>query len=214
MAVEWPRGSSGFVGRAGERRLVAERAAEAARARPWVVAVEGPAGMGKTAFVRAVRAELAATFTVARIAADDLARDQPMELLSQLVAVDASSPFAAGMGLLRHLNDLQDQGPVLLIVEDLHWADAESRQGLLVALRRLERDRVLALVTLRPHEVDDEGWHRLFLDAARSQRVVLGGLSGVECAEVAATAGIELRRGAAERLARHTAASRSTCARC
>ena len=77
--------ASRFVGRTSELRLAAERAADVARAHPWVVSVEGPAGVGKTSFVRTVCAELDASFTIVRVGADELAADQPMELVDRIV---------------------------------------------------------------------------------------------------------------------------------
>ena len=109
------------------------------------------------------------------------------------------------MTLLGHLNGLQDRGPVALVIEDLHWADPESRQALLVALRRLERDRVLVVVTFRSDEFADDSWHRLLMDPDRCQRIILGGFAWSDCAELASAFGVELNRSAAQRLVEHTA---------
>ena len=41
-------------------------------------------------------------------------------------------------------------GPVVVVVEDLHWADSESSKALLSAVQRLDKDRVVVLITARP----------------------------------------------------------------
>ena len=58
--------ASGFVGRTAELQTATDRAGEVSHHRPWIIAVEGPAGVGKTAFVRAVCAALDTTFTIAK----------------------------------------------------------------------------------------------------------------------------------------------------
>ena len=40
--------------------------------------------------------------------------------------------------------------PTVVVVEDLHWADRESRLALLTAAQRLDRDAVVMVVTSRP----------------------------------------------------------------
>ena len=58
--------------------------------------------------------------------------------------------FAAGMELLALLGAAHHAGPVVVVVEDLHWADAASCQALLTVARRLERDKVVFLIGADP----------------------------------------------------------------
>ena len=139
----------GFIGRAQELAVVAASAEAAAARRPSVVWVEGEAGSGKTALARQAVKALPAGFSVVRAQADELAADIAYELATQLGAVDADGPFVAGMSLLRAWSTAQDSGPVAVVVEDLHWADLSSSQALLSAVKRLDRDRVLVLITSR-----------------------------------------------------------------
>ncbi|MET0578875.1 MAG: ATP-binding protein [Ilumatobacteraceae bacterium] len=60
--------AAGFVGRTAQLQAVTDRAGEVHQHRPWIVAVEGPAGVGKTSFVRAVCAALDTDFTTATTA--------------------------------------------------------------------------------------------------------------------------------------------------
>ncbi len=52
--------------------------------------------------------------------------------------------------LLRRLEVLAGQGPVLMIFEDVHWIDPTSRELLEFTTERLPRLAVLLLVTFRP----------------------------------------------------------------
>ena len=46
-----------------------------------------------------------------------------------------------------------DHGPVLLVIEDLHWADASSRDLLRFVASRLRRERVLVVATYRSDDL-------------------------------------------------------------
>ena len=89
------------------------------------------------------------------------------------------------------------------MVEDLHWADRESRQALLTVVRRVGEERVLLLVTSRPGAASD-GWERLLLDPSGSLRVVLGALSRDDVGEMARVAGLALPWRAVGRLHEHS----------
>ncbi len=52
--------------------------------------------------------------------------------------------------LLRQLDGLARQSPVLMLFEDVHWIDPSSRELLDLAVERVQRLRVLLVVTFRP----------------------------------------------------------------
>jgi class 3 adenylate cyclase/predicted ATPase len=52
--------------------------------------------------------------------------------------------------LLRHLEGLARQGPVLMLFEDVHWIDPSSRELLDLLIGRISRLSVLLVVTFRP----------------------------------------------------------------
>jgi DNA-binding CsgD family transcriptional regulator/tetratricopeptide (TPR) repeat protein len=60
--------------------------------------------------------------------------------------------------LLGLLGRIGDQAPLVLVVEDLHWADQSTRDLLAFLVRNLRRERVLVVVTYRN---DEPGQQRL-----------------------------------------------------
>ena len=193
-----------FVGRRGELAAVGG-CLEAARAgQSQVVWIEGEAGSGKTALISQVLDGLPAGVTVLRAGADELAAETPLAVVAQLGPVESTGPLRAGMDLLRLLDAYQDGGPVVVVVEDLHWADTVSRQALLAMARRLDEDRVTLIVSSRPTPAMDDGWERLSYDAARCRRLALGSLSAPEVGDLSRQLGRPLSREDADRLHRHT----------
>ncbi|MFC6712659.1 AAA family ATPase [Branchiibius cervicis] len=193
------------VGRETERAVLDDAARAAADARPQVVVIEGEAGVGKSSLVRAAIADLD-SFTVLRVDADELATHTSMWLVAQLGEFDSRTPLGAGQELLALLGERQSDGPVLLVIEDLHWADAISSAVLSTALRRLTMgDRVLAVVTTRPGGLPpDSPWRRLVDDPDRGRHLLVGALSVSEVGDMAAAHGVLLGPNAAARLHHQT----------
>jgi DNA-binding CsgD family transcriptional regulator/tetratricopeptide (TPR) repeat protein len=79
-------------------------------------------------------------------------------LLPALGELDrTSAPEQAGQArlfelLLGLLGRLGEQAPLLLVVEDLHWADQSTRDLLAFLVRNLRRERVLVVVSYRSDE--------------------------------------------------------------
>jgi len=198
-----PAGREWFVGRVSELAAIGVCVDAVSGGAGRVVWVEGEPGSGKTALVNQVVAGLPAAFVVLRAAADESTVHQPFAMLGQLGVDGRGSPQAAGLDLIALLTEAGGGGPVAVVVEDLHWADRESRQALLAVVRRVSQERVLLLVTSRPGAAPD-GWERLLLDPSAGLRVVLGALSRDEVAEMARAAGMELPWRAVERLREHS----------
>jgi DNA-binding CsgD family transcriptional regulator/tetratricopeptide (TPR) repeat protein len=194
---------AGIVGRGDELAAIASIAGDAAAGRAWVAWIEGEAGSGKTALLRAALGALPEGFTVLAAEADELAGDIPFHLAHQLGAATATAAFPVGLELLEVWSEAEEAGPAAVVVEDLHWADSESRLALLSAVRRLAHDRILVLVTSRPAPVVTDGWERMRFDPDRCLGVALGPLSPPEVAEMAERSGVRLSFQAAERLCRH-----------
>ena len=198
-----PGAAPGIVGRGDELAAIASVAGDAATGRAWVVWIGGEAGSGKTALLRAALGALPQGFTILSAGAEELAGDIPFHLARQLGAATETAAFPAGLELLGVWGRAQETGPAAVVVEDLHWADGESRLALLTAVRRLGHDRVLVLVTSRPEPAVADGWERVRFDPDRCLDIALGPLSAPEVAEMAARSGIRLSAPAAQRLWRH-----------
>jgi DNA-binding CsgD family transcriptional regulator len=213
-----------LVGREQQLALLGGVFAGAAAGRPTVVLIQGEAGMGKSALLARSAAEFEAGGAVLlRAAGDEAESALPLGVLGQLVAGISPrpallaglgpsaelDPLTAGAGLLELLGELQDRGPVVLVVDDAHWADSASLHALAFCLRRLRADQVLTLLAARAEEA-----HRLPRGLAvlaqhpAGMTVSLPGLDGRQLAELARALGAGvLSPRTADRLARHTAGS-------
>ena len=73
------------------------------------------------------------------------------QVLQGMLGQGQSTADSRGLGaaLLALLSVLAEESPVLLILDDLHWADATSIESLLFAARRLEHESVVFLAAAR-----------------------------------------------------------------
>jgi DNA-binding CsgD family transcriptional regulator len=214
----------GFVGRSAELRSLAGIADKVTTGSPQVVWIRGRAGIGKTSLVRAFVAGLT-DFTVLWAAADpsetladygvvdQLVRRLPADvrgatpLLAGAVGSDAN-PLAVGAQLLELLGTLQSRGSVVIVVDDVQWADASSISALGFLLRRIWIDQVLVVFVARPIQDLESGQliERLTHSAPDASTIDLAGLSSPEAAGLSRlVTGDELPTWAVERLRDYTA---------
>lgn len=207
-----------FVGRYRELDVLQDALLDAARGVPRLVLIEGDPGIGKTALLRTflarnplvphVWASGDETETNLRLGVVDQIcaglRAPPPSRMSRLADPDS---FAVGAELLDALGSVPDGESLVVVVDDLHWADQESTRALLFWLRRLRADCVLVVCAARPHVCDilGESWSRLLADAGRSRRLRMSGLTAVEVAAMAENGHEPLPAAAVERLRIHTA---------
>jgi DNA-binding CsgD family transcriptional regulator/tetratricopeptide (TPR) repeat protein len=87
----------------------------------------------------------------------------------------------------RVLAGLAAKEPVLLIVEDIHWADPSSRDLLSFVVHNARHDRLVVVVTYRPDELHRGHPLRPFVAelerSGRAERIELGGLDHAAVAE-------------------------------
>src|SRR5205807_10072851 len=102
---------------------------------------------------------------------EQLAQSSRTPLPRQLAALGRTSarnpdPVATGAAFVELLGNVQDRGPVAVVVDDAQWADRPSLLALLFALRRLQSDRVLCVIAVRENELHrlPEGMLRLGTD--------------------------------------------------
>jgi DNA-binding CsgD family transcriptional regulator len=154
--LETPPAPSVFVGRQRELEALEEGLARARGGQPWLVLVEGPAGIGKTSLVERFLASVG-DITVLRASGDLSESDLPFGVVDQLLRRAGEPPprepdhLGAGARILELLGTLQDEHPVVLFLDDAHWADVPSLRALLFVVRRLVADRVLVVATTREH---------------------------------------------------------------
>ena len=90
-------------------------------------------------------------------------------------------------GLLSLLNALGEERPVLLVIEDLHWADRSTRAALAFLARSLVAERTLVVASYRPDELHRRHPLRPLLAEvernARARRVSLEPLTRGELAD-------------------------------
>lgn len=171
-----------------------------AAARGQLALVAGEAGIGKTSVLRALADAWAAQGTVWWGACDALQTPLPLAPLLD-IAREARPRFAARLDGPRPalfeavLDELRGAGPpVLVVIEDAHWADDATLDLLKFLGRRIERTHALLAISFRDDEVT----------AAHPLRRVIGELPP------AALTRVELPRlspQAVEKLARHAARS-------
>src|ERR1041385_3291849 len=191
-----------LVGRDAELELLRRMYQRTEKGEPCLISIVGPAGIGKTALVHAFCAgqqtltlsaggdESESTLRFGLIG--QLLRQLPMSIPEDIRALTSGQsvefdPFMVGAIMLDLLLGLQRDRAVLVIVEDVHCADADSQQALAFIIRRLPSTcSVLLLVTFK----EEGSGHiaasmRRLLGEERATRIVLGGLSFDACLELA-----------------------------
>ena len=209
-----------FVGREAEFAQVADVLARVEAGQPWLVAIEGEAGVGKTALARRCLAE-AAEVKVLSARCDQAEADLDFGLADQLLraagdgfsttvvtggTASPASSFAVGARLLEVVGEQQATGTLAVVVDDLQWADRKSVEALTFMLRRLSVDPVIAVLIYRgPGDRLDEAAQRLLGSVENRLPISLGGLSPEEVGSLAAalSAG-SLDNAAVQRLYRGT----------
>lgn len=208
------------IGRTAEMDRLNECCSQVAAGRAAVVIIKGEAGIGKTHLLQNLRRRLSAWLV--GVADGDPAESRlPFGMLSQLMSTfprfttgpglgtslpgTQSDPLIVGSELLHSIGELPSTAPVALLIDDAGWTDQQSLQALSFALRRLEADRVLTVLTVREEDAHriPVGLDRLAESAGGS--ITLAGLTTDEVIEFADAVGHgPLARTEAVRLRAHT----------
>jgi DNA-binding CsgD family transcriptional regulator len=188
--------SEPFVGRERERQVLQAVVAAAAGSGAAAV-ILGEAGIGKSAllrhlaatsehrvvWIRGSEAEAVLPFAAAaqlltplsdHLAVIPPAQRRALEIALAFVDGPAPNALAVCAGALNVLSAAGDDQPLVVLVDDLQWVDAESRQVLTFVGRRLSRERVALVMALR----DEPGGATAVPDLATMR---LGGLDTDDC---------------------------------
>ena len=178
-----------FVGRRAELGQLSAWLDDAAAGRPHVVVISGEAGVGKSRLVHEfsrVAADHGARWLLGA-AADYGEGGLPFGAVVEALRPTGEAAFllsGGGVGgaedvnganrqqvferLLAVLVELARQQPVVLALEDIHWADASTREFLAFFARNRGAARVLAIATYRTDDVGrDHPLHRYLVELQR-----------------------------------------------
>ena len=169
--------ADGLVGRGAELALIAAEVARLSEGRAGVLAIEGEAGIGKTRLVESIVDDAGSRgMAVFCGRAHPFERTRPFGVVAAALGLGPRSPHprraaigalladrsagaSGSAGDLRYrvvdeIVDLVetacDEGPVLLVAEDIHWADTASLLTILSVAQRLPLAPLLTVVTTRP----------------------------------------------------------------
>jgi DNA-binding CsgD family transcriptional regulator len=174
--------AGGLVGREAEFALAAAAVGQLSGGRASALVIEGEAGIGKTRLVESIVEDArsrdvdvfcgqAHPFERTRpfgvvAAALDLSRRSPdprRTVIGALLAGQGAGARAAGgiqYRVVEEIVDLVDKScarrPVLLVAEDIHWADSASLLAILSVVRQLPLAPLLVVVTARPSPLPAE----------------------------------------------------------
>ncbi|MGN6126642.1 MAG: ATP-binding protein, partial [Humibacter sp.] len=149
-----------LVEREGQLGELDAELADALSGRGRLVFVGGEAGVGKSALVREFAASQSGRVVVRSGGVDNVTTADAFAAFRDAVP-EVGDRLAAGdrVRLFRALRSALSVAPGILVLEDLHWADELSLDGLRYLGRRLDGMPVLILATYRDEEVSAR--HRL-----------------------------------------------------
>jgi DNA-binding CsgD family transcriptional regulator len=191
-----------IVGRATERDAISAAYASAVAGHSQILLITGEAGIGKTRLVQVLVEQAGPPAGSARIligesaplAGAALAYGPFIAALGEpaqwLIAGDYSGGAAARHRtferVVRLLAELAKRAPLVMILEDLHWADESSQELLAFLAVRLRDLPVLVVVTLREEDLTEaaQGWLADLQRRPRVRRLRLAGLAPAELAEL------------------------------
>ncbi|HEY2692334.1 MAG TPA: AAA family ATPase [Streptosporangiaceae bacterium] len=196
-------GAAPIVGRVPERKALLAAYARVVASHPQVLLITGAAGIGKTTLVEELCAQAESAAGGARVLLGESAplagaalaygpfvaalRDQAGWLLDDDRTPDMlAARHRLFVRVLELLAGLAIRSPVVLVLEDLHWADDSSRELLAFLAVRLRDQPVMLVGTLREEELAGSvgQWLAELERRPRVTRLRLGRLADGEIAEL------------------------------
>ncbi|MDA0174494.1 LuxR C-terminal-related transcriptional regulator [Solirubrobacter taibaiensis] len=164
-----------MIGREAQLQALRSALEDAAAGHPSVWLVAGEAGIGKTRLVAEV--EAAAACTVLRGESVELGGEElPLGPVVAALRGHGGLPAAEGPGalyelVLEQLGRLGEDAPVLLVLEDIHWADRATLALLAFLARNLRAERIVVAATYRTDDELRPDLRRLARELARRRGV-------------------------------------------
>ena len=196
-ATPWP-----MVGRDAQLAALTELLETAAGGRTSFAALVGEPGIGKTRLASellGLARERGATVLTGRCSQDDGApplwpwasvlRDLGRDLPTDSSDDDEGGRFRTWESILAAVVEASRERPVVVALDDLHWADASSLRVLRLLGETVEAERLLVLVSWRAHPEPAGALAEVAETLARRHalRLELPGLTSAEAAEVVET---------------------------
>lgn len=194
--------SAPLIGRDHHLERILGLVEQAAHGQPSVVLVEGSPGIGKTRLLRELTGRLDGHATLltggaVSIGGDDLPYAAIAAALRRTDArwpppIDPDDPVGRLRvleSLLDVLGDLSTDRPLVVGLEDLHWADPSTRGAVDFLARNLSDERVVIVGTARVEELErGHPWRAAAAELARLDRVVTVRLEPLDADQSAALA--------------------------
>jgi DNA-binding CsgD family transcriptional regulator len=182
-----------FIGRREELAYLHERRAEAAASHGAFVLVAGDAGIGKSRLISQFCASLAySRWRIAAGACPEFGSRPYGPILDALAQIDDGT-FALGAAeskieqfeaIFERFRRIAERRAIVVVVEDLHWADHATLEFLAYFGKRTQNARILTIASLRPEDLAVQGRFATLVAAivraARAGRIDLAPLQGTE----------------------------------
>jgi DNA-binding CsgD family transcriptional regulator/tetratricopeptide (TPR) repeat protein len=188
-----------LVGRVGEYAVLLEAVADLAGGECGVVHVLGEPGIGKSALLRAALDE--ADVSCLRGVADPMGQRQPFGVLLDALAGDERHRFTdgiaelarsgaadhvVGLAIVEEIRGRLSRGPLVVVIDELHWADPATLRLLPRLIGRF-RSMPLLLVTAGHRQLMPDAWRLMsgLSSAGFTLELNLGPLRSSDCAVLA-----------------------------
>src|SRR6478609_7496847 len=185
-------------------------AIQAARAgTPTVLDITGHAGFGKSYLARWVARQFPPD-QVLRATAYSSDQADSLGVLRQLdpdLPEGDTNPLRVARRIGRRIDAQEVAGPVVLLIDDLHWGDPESVEAVGVLAARMAGDRVLIVTAHRPGGPRSSQWADHLDAAAAAFRIRLEGLDDESTLHLVRQSRPEASVAFARRLRQHTGGS-------
>jgi AAA ATPase domain len=161
-----------------------------------VILVAGEAGAGKTSLLRAFFARCRRETRLFIGSCDPLSTPRPLGPFIDLAGSEGALADVVRLGappsdVFDALQDELREGPALLAIEDLHWADEATLDVLRLLCRRIETLPALVIATFRDDELTQAHPLRVF----RGDLATVGAVGRLPIEPLSRTAVGELARG-------------------